>query len=243
MGGVHGYDETTYGEAMADVYDEWYGEHHEAAVARLIDLAQGGRVLELGIGTGRLALPLAAAGLDVCGVDASTAMVARLRAKPGGATLPVMVGDMSTSLPDGPFSLVFVAVNTFFNLTTEAAQQRCLTEVARRLAPTGRLALEAFVPDDPPHEGSRVEVRSLTADRVVLSVSVTTGQTAMGQFVELTEAGGVRLRPWQIRWATPAQLDAMADEAGLRLVARWADWSGRPFTTDSSQHVSVYGLA
>jgi hypothetical protein len=152
---------------------------------------------------------------------------------------------MATGLPGGPFTLVFVAYNTLFNLVTATHQRECFAEVTARLAPGGRFVVEAFVPDHPPRDGDLVEVRSLTADRVVLSVSrhVADDQRAEGQFVELSEAGGVRLRPWSIRYAPPDELDAMAHEAGLDLEERWEAFGGRPWAPDSPRHVSVYRRA
>jgi SAM-dependent methyltransferase len=244
---VDGYEPPSYGEAMADVYDEWYAELGDATttVATLTRLAASGPVLELGVGTGRLAIPLAEAGLAVSGVDVSPAMLARLRAKPGGERVVATVGDMAREedLPAGPFAVVVVAFNTFFSLTTAEAQARCFVAVAARLAPGGTFVLEGFVPDDELIEtGSRVEVRSLSAHRVVLTVSRhdAAAQRSEGQFVELTEEGGVRLRPWSLRYAPPDELDAMADAAGLVLAERWSSWDGAPFTTDSTHHVSRY---
>jgi hypothetical protein len=150
---------------------------------------------------------------------------------------------MASGLPEGPFAVVLVAFNTFFSLTTADAQQRCLAHVADRLASRGRFALEAFVPDEERIDaGSRVEVRSLSRDRVVLTVSRHDAelQRAEGQFVELSEAGGVRLRPWSLRYAGPAELDRMARAAGLELVSRWSSWAGAAFDADSSNHVSLY---
>ena len=244
---VEGYEPSSYGEAMADVYDDWYADLTDvgATVAAIARLAAGGRVLELGTGTGRLAIPLAEAGLDVSGIDVSPAMVARLRAKPGGDRVAVVVGDMACAedLPAGPFAVVLVAFNTFFGLTAAEDQARCFAAVAGRLTADGSFVVEGFVPDDELIEaGSKVEVRSLTAHRVVLTVSrhdaVT--QRAEGQFVELTEEGGVRLRPWSLRYAPPEELDAMAAAAGLVLAERWSAWDGTPFTAASTHHVSRY---
>lgn len=241
---VQGYDDHTYGEAFADVYDDWYGEVSDVAatVAMVQRLARGGPVLELGVGTGRLAIPLARAGLQVHGVDASAPMIERLRAKPHGDRVQCVIGDMIDDAPVGPFALVLVAYNTFFNLPTSQRQHRAMAQMAERLNPDGHLVIEAFVPDDPPPSGSNVSLRSMTADRVVLSVSVDdpAAQRAEGHLIELTELHGVRLRPWSIRWARPRELDAMAQAAGLQLVERWGDVGGAPFTDDSPRHVSVY---
>jgi SAM-dependent methyltransferase len=240
---VRHWSPSSYGDAFADVYDDWYGDvtTTSAAVATLARLAGGGSVLELGVGTGRLAIPLAELGIDVHGIDASEAMLERLRAKPGGDGVSLVHGNMAVDLPAGPFALVFCASNTLFNLPA-ADQDGCLAAVADRLAPGGRFAVEAFVPGEPSREGSSVDVREVTVDRVVLSVAryLADEQIAEGSFVELTEAGGVKLRPWVIRWSRPEQLDAMAAGAGLALEQRWSSWDGDPFTAESDQHVSVF---
>jgi SAM-dependent methyltransferase len=240
---VRGYDESTYGDGMADIYDEWYPDSPEiaSAVATLARLAEGGPVLELGVGTGRLALPLSATGVEVHGVDASAAMVAKLRAKSGADRVNVVVGSMAGAEPSGPFRLVFAVANTFFGLLTAEAQMAGFANAARRLVPGGRLVIEAFVPDvDTPT--ARVEVRSLDADRVVLRVSAADPdlQTVDGHFVELSNTGGVQLRPWSIRWATPAQLDDMASASGLTLEHRWGNWGGDQLQPDGPVHVSVW---
>jgi SAM-dependent methyltransferase len=243
-GAMRGYDDQSYGDGFADVYDDWYADISdvEATTAALSALADGGRVLELGVGTGRLALPLAAAGLEVHGIDSSEAMLQRMAAKPGAETVHTVRGDMVDHLPAGPFALVFVAYNTFFGLLTEERQQACFHAVAARLATGGCFAIEAFVPEAEGEPTSGVSVRSVHADRVVLNVNVADPalQRAEGQYIDITESGGVRLRPWSIRWATPVQLDGMAHLAGLDLAARWSSFDGAPFGADSTRHVSVY---
>lgn len=247
---MEGYDASTYGDRFADVYDDWYAgvtdaEACTAALVALVAVPGRGPVLELGIGSGRLALPLAERGVEVHGIDASTAMIDRLRHKPGSEAINVTLGDMAElDLVDPPaFAVVFVAFNTFFNLPTEAAQRRCLTRVSDLLAPDGRFVIEAFVPrDDVTAEAeSAVSPRRITADEVVLTVSAIdrAAQTITGQHVHLRESG-IRLRPWHLRYATPAQLDEMAAAAGLELEQRCAGWAGEPFTDDSGVHVSTY---
>lgn len=251
---MEGYDAATYGDRFAEVYDDWYADvtDVDATVARLAALASGrGPILELGIGTGRLALPLARLGFDVRGVDASTAMVERLRAKPGGAALPVAVADLAAFTPparpedpaDGArFGLAFVAYNTLFNVADPEGQDACVATVAAALAPEGRFVVEAFVPPDPDTAGhDSVAVRDLTTSRVVLSVARhdPAAQTMTGQFVDITE-DGIRLRPWHLRYLRPTQLDALADRHGLVLEDRWADWARAPFDDDARAHVSVY---
>ena len=240
-----GHAATRYGDSFADVYDEWYGDLGcgvDTAVDLLARLAgNGGRALELGIGTGRLALPLAARGVGVVGLDSSAAMLERLRAKPGANAIELHCGDMAAALPAGPFALVFVAVNTLFNLTTDRAQRSCVDAVAKQLVPGGHFVIEAFVPATDVG-GDHVEVRTLTDERVVLSVTRTdaAAQLTKGNDVELTDAGGVRLRPWSIRWASPAQLDAICADSGLVLENRYGGWSMETFDADSIEHVSIY---
>jgi SAM-dependent methyltransferase len=239
---MDGFHEASYGDAFADVYDEWYGgiSDVEATVQMLAALADGRRVLELGVGTGRLAVPLAAAGVDVTGVDSSAAMLQVLAGKSSAVT--AVQADMVDGLPDGPFGLVFVAYNTFFNLTTAARQQACFDAVAARLAPGGIFVIEAAVPDPQRPPGGTVAVRSIAADRVVLSVDVHVPeeQRVDAQLIELTEAGGVRLRPASIRYAAPAELDAMAAASGFEVAERWEDFAQAPFAADSAQHVTIY---
>lgn len=246
---MDGYDAATYGDRFADVYDDWYDDPAatRAAVGRLAEVAADASeagapsVLELGVGTGRLALPLAEAGLAVTGLDASAAMLGRLAGKPGSEAVATVVGDMAGPLPDGPFDLVLVARNTLFNLTTEADQRACLAEVVRVLAPTGRLVVEAFVPADEEGPTSSVEVRSISADRVLLFVDRhdSTAGESWSSFVDI-RADGVHFRPCHVRYLRPAQLDDLASGVGLDLEARHGDWSGAPFDEASSQHVSVY---
>ena len=241
---MQGYDASTYGDRFAEIYDDWYPGNFATGetVDGLRALAGDGPVLELGVGTGRLAIPLAADGLEVWGLDSSRAMLDRLAAKPGGDRVRPVLADMGGPLPGGPYALVFIAYNTFFGLLSDGAQAAAFRQIASVLRPGGRFAMEAFVPEDPPRTGSGVEVRHLTTDRVVLSVHRSDGaaQTAEGSYVELTEAGGVRLRPWSIRYSTPAQLDAMAAAAGLTCESRHAGWDRSPFGDESAQHVSVF---
>ena len=256
---MQGYDINTYGDAFADVYDDWYGEVSDVAAtvdclgqltattsaASRSDVADR-QVLELGVGTGRLAIPLAERvwPARVIGLDSSSAMLDRLAVNQShldpSRQVQVARGDMVDDQPRGPFDVVFVAFNTFFNLGTAERQQACVRGVASRLAPGGVFVVEADVPEQPAQTGSHVEVRSIAADRVVLSVARYDGNQAEGQFVELTESGGVRLRPWSIRHVAPAELDAMAATAGLVLRERWEDFARRPYSADSGRHVSVY---
>ncbi|MCB1003508.1 MAG: class I SAM-dependent methyltransferase, partial [Acidimicrobiales bacterium] len=235
-------------------YDEWYADVSdvEGTVARVVELAGDHPVLELGIGTGRVALPLAAAGLSVSGIDASAAMLDRLRAKPGGGALAVARGDMAdvdalAPPPGARFGVVLAAFNTLFNLVDADEQRRCLAGAAARLAPGGCVVVEGnvFDPAGLGPAGDSVAVRSLTPERVVLSVSRAdpAGHRLSGQFVDLVDGAPVRLRPWALRTTTPAELDDLAGAGGLVLAERWGGWRGEPFTDESDVHVSVYRIA
>jgi SAM-dependent methyltransferase len=238
------YGPDTYGNAIADVYDDWYAavSDVDGTVATIAGLAGGGRVLELGIGTGRLALPLAATGVEVHGVDASPAMLERLRAKPGGDAIPVTVADFGAELPAGEFAVVFVAFNTLLNLTTPGAVERCFTLVAGALVEGGTFVVEAFVPADEVVDRG-VDVRRVDRDEVVLSVFATDGDVVHGSLVSLTEAGGVRLRPWAVRPLGPDALDAIASAAGFEVARRNGGWQDEPFDDGADRHVTVYRLA
>lgn len=238
------YGPDTYGERIADRYDEWYASLDPGpAVERLAALADGGPVLELGIGTGRIALPLAARGVEVHGIDASPAMVARLREKPGGDAVPVTIGNFADLPVEGTFSVVFVAFNTFFALLTQEDQVRCFRNAARRLAPRGVFVIEAFVPDPSRFDrGQRISVERVEDDalRVAASRHDAARQRVDTHHLLLGEEG-ISLTPLRIRYAWPSELDLMARLAGLELRARWGGWAEQPFTCDSPAHVSVYG--
>jgi SAM-dependent methyltransferase len=249
---MDGYLPETYGDSFVDVYDEWYGTVGDPfhAVPRLAELAAGGAVLELGVGTGRLAIPLVR-HQPVWGLDASTAMLSRLGARPGGDRVTQVVGDMrdpAAALPAGhpPFAVVVVGFNTFFMLTTEEAQRECLASVRSLLAPGGVFVIEVFVPgDNLPKDTNRVvEPRTVALDYVVFNAVVhdPVEQVITHQLIEIRETG-IKLRPSVLRYAYPDQLDAMATDAGFRLRDRLGGWQGQPFTEDSAEHVSIYELA
>jgi hypothetical protein len=180
--------------------------------------------------------------LTVVGVDTSEPMLDLLSIRDREGRVEAHLADMVDGLPDGPFDLVLVAYNTLFNLTGDGERRRCFEQVAARLCAGGRFVIEAFVPDEPARDGDDISIRTMAADRVVLSISRqdVSRQTAEGQFVELTETGGVRLRPWSIRYATPDQLDAEAAAAGLELESRWADMARTPVDAHHDRHVTVY---
>ncbi|HEX8558809.1 MAG TPA: class I SAM-dependent methyltransferase [Pyrinomonadaceae bacterium] len=232
----------TYDARCADVYDQWFGYFDEAAVEALAGLAGGGRALELGVGTGAVALPLAARGVEVHGIDSSPEMVARMRAKPGGDRVPVTFGDFAEADAPGEFSLVYVVYNTLFALRTQEEQARCFRNVAARLAPGGAFVVEVFVPDPAQFQaGHGLRVLHSEPGRVGLKVSQhdPVRQLIRSQHVVITEAGA-RLFPVEVRYAWPSEMDLMAQLAGLRLRHRWGDWRGAEFGAKSEKHVSVY---
>ena len=234
--------EEVYNQRCADVYDQWFGYFDEAAVDVLEGLAGGGRVLELGIGTGTVALPLAARGVEVHGVDASPEMVAALRGKRGGDALPVTMGDFADACVEGEFSLVYVVYNTLFALQTQEEQVRCFRNVAARLAPGGAFVVEAFVPDLAQlSAGQGVRLLHMTDDRVGIKIFQhdPVRQKLKSRHVVFNE-GGSRLFPVEVRYAWPSEMDLMARLAGLRLRERWGDWRRGEFGAKSEKHVSVY---
>jgi len=244
VGSWEGYDPATYGDQVADVYDRMYGPDDEA-VACLTDLAGAGPVLELGIGTGRLALPLADEGLEVHGIDASQDMVDQLRSKPGGDRILVAIGDFADVEIDGRFSLVFVAFNAFFVLLDVETQQRCFANVAAHLAPGGRFVVRTFVPDTSRFERDQhLEVQAVAVDGARLSASRHDPENQrVDSLIMWVSNAGVLTWPARLRYSYPDELDEMAAAAGLRLEHRWSGWAREPFEDDSAHQVSVYGRA
>jgi len=239
-------DASTWGDSLADVYEDWLASASpdtEATVARLAELAAQGPVLELAVGTGRVALPLAARGLEVHGVDGSPRMVAKLRAQPGGQALPVVVGDFADVPVEGCFTLVYVVFNTFFNLTSQDDQVRCFQNVAQHLTEDGLFVIEAQLPPAARlAQGAAVDVWKVEADRLMLGFETTDAASQVSEQLEvwITE-DGIRLFPNPGRYVWPSELDLMARIAGLELRERWAGWDREPFTSSSRAHVSVYG--
>ena len=241
------HDPKFYGDAVADMYDtlcsrsDWLDPTD--AVELLARLAGAGRALELGVGTGRIALPLQARGVEVVGVDASRRMVEQLRSKPGGDRLTIVVGDFADVAMPGPFSLVYIAFNTLFHLADQERQIACLRNVADRLSPGGALVVECFVPTPPAPgvNGGQLTVWNVTDDSVDIGVRWydVRDQSYVEQHVYL-EDGTVRLNHNRGREVSPAELDLMARLAGLRLRERWGGWRCEPFTTLSRSHVSAY---
>jgi SAM-dependent methyltransferase len=238
------YSNETYGESVAGVYDEWFSEYDPHAIEMLAELAHGGRALELGIGTGRFALPLSAKNVEVHGIDAADPMISRLRAKSGGDRITITRGNFAEVPVDGKFELVYIVFNTFFALSSQEEQVRCFRNVAEHLSPDGCFVIEAFVPDLNRFTGGQVNwATKVTTDEVQLDVGQHNAATqqVISQKVVIKD-GDVRLYPVQIRYAWPSELDLMAQLAGLRLRERWSNWQREPFTSNSGKHISIFSL-
>lgn len=243
------YGTKTFGKLNAERYDAMYEELMSAetvdSVETLAELAAGGKVLELAIGTGRVALPLAARGLTVHGIEASEAMVARLREKPGGSAIPVEIGDMAEVRVNGTFDLIYLVFNTIFNLTTQEAQMRCFQNAARHLSADGLFVIETVVPDFSEYvNGQRVKGSWARMDsaRFEIAIHDRVAQTVAFQRIVISE-DGTEMVPHFMRYAWPSELDLMAKLAGLERRERWAWWDRSPFTANSKSHVSVYERA
>lgn len=215
-----------------------------AAVTFLEQLAGPGPALELGIGTGRIALPLAARGIRVDGIDLSPAMVDQLRTRPGGDQLAVTIGDFADVPVTGTYRLIFVVFNTLFNLLSQADQLRCFENVAAHLTDDGSFVVEAYTPDFlyRLRDNQYVNAEVIEVDEVRLDVlrHYPERQMLEESHVSLSLAG-VRLNPVAQRYAWPSELDLMAHIAGLRLKNRWGGWNQETFDSNSSIHISVYG--
>lgn len=233
----------SFGPNEANKYRDIQRGDETAAVNFLYQLAGKGPVLELGIGAGRIALPLVAKGVRVDGIDISTSMIAELAAKPGGDRISVTTGDFADVAAAGTYSLIYVVWNTLFNLRTQVDQVRCLQNVSRRLTTGGCFVVEAYVPTFLCRLTNHqyVKAEAILVDEVRLDVlrHDAATQTIEENHVSLS-AAGVRLNPVVQRYAWPAELDLMAQIAGLRLRKRWGGWSREPFDSESQIHVSVY---
>jgi hypothetical protein len=241
----------SFGPQIAATYDDVPRGDEEAAVTRLAELAGAGPALELAVGTGRIGLPLAATGVRVDGIELSQAMIDRLRAKPGGAALTVVHGDMAATTMPGRYRLVYVVFNSLMNLVTQDEQVRCVANAAQHLSADGVFVVENVVPDpmyvlrhDRDGVDQYVDAGPIGPDGVSVEV---------GRFDRATQrvdkchvrlgAGGVAVDPLALRYIWPSELDLMARLAGLRLRDRWGGWAGEPFDGRSLRHVSVYAPA
>jgi SAM-dependent methyltransferase len=237
--------EDHFGERVADRFDERYAHKDVPAVvdpivAFLADLAGDGAALELGIGTGRIALPLARRGVRVHGIDLSEAMVARLRAKPGAEQIGVTIGDFATTTVDGTFSVAYLVANTIMNLTTQDEQVACFENVAAHLEPGGCFVIEVLVP----------ELRRLPPGETFRPFDVSPGHLGFDEY-DVARQGLVSHHYWvdgdkielfspPFRYVWPSELDLMARLAGMTLRERWSGWKREPFTSESTKHVSVW---
>lgn len=213
-------------------------------VDRLVELAAGGRALEFAIGTGRVAIPLAERGVSVTGIELSHAMIARLREKADESAIPVVTGDMATTLAAGEYALVYLVYNTISNLLTQAEQVACFRNAARHLTPGGRFVIELWVPELrtlPP--GQQATVFRCEPGYIGLDTLDVLHQRVVSHHFRFGEDQQARLVRSPHRYIWPAELDLMAQLAGFELESRHADWSGAAFTAESSSHVSVYHLS
>ena len=237
------FDETTFGTLYAEEYDALHDPGTtEESVELIAELANGNRLLELAIGTGRMALPLVKRGFEVSGIEGSAHMVEKLRAKPGGADIPIEIGDMAEARIDGTFDFAFLVFNTLFNLTTQDSQVQCFRNAARHLRHGGHFLVETFVPD--------MQRFSETNSARALNVGFRSAWLELAQHDPVTQRvdfqrvrfseDGSKLFPLQMRYAWPQEIDLMARLAGLTLQHRWGSWTREPFTRHSKMHVSIY---
>jgi SAM-dependent methyltransferase len=240
------FDPGEYGRHIGALYDSLvdaaFPTDTDATVALLAELADGGPVLEFGVGTGRLALPLARLGLPVSGIDGSAEMLDQLRNKPGGAAMPLRVGNFADTRLDGDFALVVLAANTIFALPSQDAQVQAFRNAAAHLRPGGHFVLEAWVPDVGDFRAGRaLRIVSVQDRRVVLEAAEL---EPVEQHMRTTKLfcgpDGLQAFPANHRYAWPAELDLMARLAELNRVHRWASWRRDPYTAISRQHVTVY---
>jgi SAM-dependent methyltransferase len=238
-------DDGYFDERVAARYDESEEEMFDSAVIQptvefLAELAEDGRALELGIGTGRIAVPLARRGVAVHGIDMSRAMVARLREKPGGEDIGVTIGDFATTTVEGTFSVAYLVFNTIMNLTTQAAQVACFRNVAAHLQPGGCFVIEVGVPS----------LRRLPPGETIHAFHVSETRWGIDEFDVARQGltshhfvvvdGKLEQVSVPFRYVWPAELDLMAELAGMSLRERWSDWTREPFTSESEKHISVW---
>jgi SAM-dependent methyltransferase len=237
--------EDHFGERVAERYDKSAADMFEPAVVDpavdfLADLAGSGAALELGIGTGRIALPLALRGIRVHGIDLSEAMVARLRAKPGAEDIEVKIGDFATTRVEGTFTVAYLVFNTIHNLTTQDEQIACFENVAAHLEPGGCFVIEVGVPQLqrlPP--GETVRAFDISATHLGFDEFDVASQGLISHHYSVVD-GELELHSVPFRYVWPAELDLMARLARMRLRERWSNWKREPFTSESRQHVSVW---
>jgi ubiquinone/menaquinone biosynthesis C-methylase UbiE len=246
--GVAGYDATTYGDSFAEVYDQWYSDLDDAdfleSIVRSLP-AEPLRVLELGVGTGRLVAQWLSlrptSGDAIIGIDSSAAMLQIAQQKNFPASVSFVCGDFSEQLPNGPFDVIFIGYNTLFNVPDESALQSCINHIARILAPTGSLYIDAVIPNS--MEASTHEsMQTMATGEKVLATSHhdPLSQRITGTFTHLDPARSSHIRSWAVRYFRPAQLDHLAEQSGLSLFSRYADGRQTAFTSDSHRHITRY---
>jgi SAM-dependent methyltransferase len=237
--------ENNFDERIAETYEAKWPELFDPAVVDpavdfLADLAGSGAALELGIGTGRIALPLSRRGVRVHGIELSAAMVAQLRAKPGAQSIGLTVGDFATTGPGGTFQLAYLVRNTITNLTTQDEQVECFRNVAAHLEPGGYFVIEVYVPELrrlPP--GQTIHPFTVTPAHLGFEEYDVASQIAFSHHYWVVD-GRLETRSSPHRYVWPSELDLMARLAGMTLRQRWADWKREPFTSDSTSHISVW---
>jgi SAM-dependent methyltransferase len=240
------HDDGYFDERVASRYDESDREMFDPAVVNpvvdfLVELAGDGRALELGIGTGRIALPLAQRGVPVHGIELSEAMATRLRAKPGGEDIGVTIGDFATTTVDGSFSVAYLVYNTIMNLTTQAGQVACFRNVASHLGSGGLFVIEVGVPDlQRLPLGETIRPFHISEERLGFDEYDVVNQGLISHHFERID-GNFERHSMPFRYVWPAELDLMAQLAGMELRERWSSWEREPFTDDSRKHVSVWG--
>jgi len=237
--------EMSFGDRVAEGYDDTsIRGDEEATVEFLAQLAQGGRALELAIGTGRIAIPLAAKGVHVDGIDFSPSMIAQLRAKPGGNQLTVTLGNFADVAVPGTYDLIYVVFNTLFNLLTQDEQVRCFVNVAAHLTEKGVFVIEGGVPTEfcRLRNNQYVDLEDIQVDKVRLDIARYNPLTQVLEESHITiSEAGTQLSPIVTRYAWPSELDLMARIAGLRLRERWENWKRDPIKASSNNCISVYG--
>ena len=245
------YSHNQYGDVFADIYDGWYHDLDNITdvVEFVLHLAENSAVLELGVGTGRLAIPIAQAGathgVSVVGIDSSQAMLDELQAKLNGALVDAHLGHMVRDMPSGPFGVVLIAYNTLFNLLTELEQRECLQRSAQCLTPGGHIVVDCFVPDDSlPDQLADTTHRNTSTGEILSRWQVDReSQVISGVFTQVSGNSPDISRPYSVRYATVAQVDEMAHAAGLVVEQRWSSYARDLFTDSSVRQITVYGIA
>ena len=242
---MKGYGPETYGERWSEYYDEVYKPDESIVDLLSRHAGEPPRALELAIGSGRIALPLAERGVEVSGIDASPEMVAKMRAKPGGGAISVTMGDFADVAIEGQYPLIYLAFNTLFALLSQERQIECFQNVADHLLPDGRFIIDCFVPDVKRYDSYNTrtavsEIISVDEHTFEMSIYNPVHQTIDSHMVRRTESGESVVLPVAIRFAWPAELDLMARLAGLELEDRFGWYDLRPFNEQSTSHMSIY---